>query len=66
MPTVTPEETEGLMAFVGKLAAYAPHFKGPISTEESVRALRSVWEKASVENGDGGTFVSHLGNKQWV
>ncbi|EAT82256.1 hypothetical protein SNOG_09921 [Parastagonospora nodorum SN15] len=63
---ITPQETEGLMAFVGKLAAYAPHFKGPISTEESVRAVSSVWEKASIENGDGGTFVSHLGNKQWV
>lgn len=54
------------MEFVGKLATYAPHFKGPISTEESVRAIRSVWDKASIENGDGGTFVSHLGNKQWV
>jgi len=63
---ITPEETQGLMGFVGKLAAYAPHFKGPISTEESVRAVRSVWEKASIENGDGGSFVSHLGNKQWV
>ncbi|KAF1922279.1 putative short chain dehydrogenase [Didymella exigua CBS 183.55] len=64
--SITPEETQGLMGFVGKLAAYAPHFKGPISTEESVRAVRSVWEKASIENGNGGAFVSHLGNKQWV
>ncbi|KAH8716743.1 putative short chain dehydrogenase [Phaeosphaeriaceae sp. PMI808] len=63
---ITPEELQGMMGFVGKLSAYAPHFKGPISTEESVRAVRSVWEKASVENGDGGSFVSHLGNKQWV
>ncbi|KAF2819387.1 short chain dehydrogenase [Ophiobolus disseminans] len=62
---ITPEETQGLMGFVGKLAAYAPHFKGPIATEESVRAVRSVWEKASIET-DGGAFVSHLGNKQWV
>jgi hypothetical protein len=54
------------MGFVSKLSQFAPDFKGPISPEESVKAVRSVWEKASVENGDGGAFVSHLGNKQWV
>ena len=54
------------MSFAGKLASYAPHFKGPITTEESVKAVRSVWEKASIEDGFGGAFVSHFGNKQWV
>jgi hypothetical protein len=54
------------MAFAGKLASYAPHFKGPITPEESVKAVRSVWEKASIENGHAGAFISHLGNKQWV
>lgn len=62
----TPEQVQGLMAFAGKLTAYAPHFKGPITPEESVKAVRSVWEKASIEGGYGGAFVSHLGNKQWV
>lgn len=52
--------------FAGKLASYAPHFKGPITPEESVKAVRSVWEKASIEEGYGGAFISHLGNKQWV
>ncbi|KAF6234059.1 hypothetical protein HO173_007889 [Letharia columbiana] len=55
-----------LMGFMGKLVTYAPHFKGPISPEESVRHVRSTWEKASIEGGFGGAFVSHLGNKQWV
>ena len=54
------------MGFMGKVATYAPDFKGPISPEESVRHVRSVWEKASIEGGFGGGFVSHLGNKQWV
>jgi len=63
---VSQEELQGLMAFAGKLASYAPHFKGPITPEESVKAVRSVWEKASIENGHGGAFISHLGNKQWV
>lgn len=62
----TPEQLQGLMGFVSKLAAYAPHFKGPITPEESVRHVRSTWEKASIEGGFGGAFVSHFGNKQWV
>ncbi|KAE8373965.1 hypothetical protein BDV26DRAFT_296445 [Aspergillus bertholletiae] len=62
----TPEELQGLMGFMGKLLEYAPHFKGPITPEESVRHVRSTWEKASIEGGFGGAFVSHLGNKQWV
>lgn len=66
IPTATPEEIQGLTGFMGKLVTYAPHFKGPITPEESVRHVRSTWEKASIEGGFGGAFVSHLGNKQWV
>ncbi|GFF45113.1 hypothetical protein IFM58399_07464 [Aspergillus lentulus] len=62
----TPEEIQGLMGLLGKLETYAPHFKGPITPEESVRHVRSTWEKASIEGGFGGAFVSHFGNKQWV
>jgi hypothetical protein len=54
------------MGFMGALQTYAPHFKGPITPEESVRHVREVWEKASIEGGSGGAFVSHFGNKQWV
>jgi hypothetical protein len=49
-----------------KFAAYAPHFKGPITPQESVEHVRRVIEMKSVEAGDGGTFVSHFGNKQWL
>jgi len=62
---VSPEEMQGMMGFVSKLQAHAPHFKGPISPEESVRSIRSVWEKATIEK-DAGAFISHLGNKEWV
>jgi len=51
---------------ISKFAAYAPHFKGPISAEESIKAVMEVVEKASVDGGDGGAFISHLGNKQWL
>ncbi|GIK00981.1 hypothetical protein Aspvir_005011 [Aspergillus viridinutans] len=62
----TPEEIQGLMGFMGKLQTYAPHFKGPITPEESVKHVREVWEKASIKDGSGGAFVSHFRNKQWV
>ena len=51
---------------MGKFAKYAPSFKGPISPQESVEKVLAVIEKASVANGDGGSFVSHFGNKQWI
>ncbi|XXH01302.1 hypothetical protein Hte_007658 [Hypoxylon texense] len=43
-----------------------PDFKGAITPEESVRSVMEVINKASVERGDGGSFVSHHGNKQWL
>ena len=62
----TPEEIQGLTGFMGRLATYAPHFKGPITPEESVQRVMSISEKASIEDGFGGAFVSHFGNKQWA
>ncbi|KAF2489315.1 NAD(P)-binding protein [Lophium mytilinum] len=63
---VTPEQTVGLGKTMQKFAEYAPHFKGPATPESSVKDVRSVWEKASIENGDGGAYLSHFGNKQWI
>ena len=51
---------------MGKIATYAPHFKGPVPVDEAARANRLIWEKVSIDNGYGGAFVSHLGNKQWL
>lgn len=66
MSIATPEEMQGLGGFLGKLVSFAPHFKGPIPPEESVQKMREVWEKASIETGFGGAFVSHYGNKEWL
>ncbi|KAK0507094.1 hypothetical protein JMJ35_010552 [Cladonia borealis] len=63
---LTPKQTEGLMKFMGRAQAYAPHFKGPVPVEEAVKTIRSLWERASIETGYAGAFVSHFGNKQWV
>ena len=50
----------------GKFAAYAPHFKAPLTPQESVEVMLKLLEKSSIENGNGGTFVSHMGTKQWI
>ncbi|RYP08519.1 hypothetical protein DL764_001850 [Monosporascus ibericus] len=62
----TQEELQKLGAMMQKFQQYAPDFKGPTTPELAVKDVISVWEKASVENGDGGTYVSHKGNKQWL
>jgi hypothetical protein len=51
---------------MAKFAAYAPDFKAPDTPPDSIRAVMSVVEKSSIENGDGGAFVSHFGNRQWI
>ena len=63
---MTPKQTEGLMKFVGRAQAYAPHFKGPVPVEGAVQTIRSLWERARIETGYAGAFVSQFGNRQWV
>lgn len=63
---IPQEDLPNLQDQMGKMAAYAPDWKGPITPEESVRRVLGVIEAASVERGDGGTFVSHFGNRQWL
>lgn len=64
MPPPDPNAPPNPM--IEKFLAYAPHFRGPITPEESVKRMMEVVESKSVENGDGGAFVSHFGNKQWL
>ena len=64
--TVTPHQLAGLQSLLGKFTQYAPHFKGPARPEDSIRDVINVWENASIEKGDGGAYLSHLGNKQWL
>lgn len=63
---VPPEHQAGLQKMAGAFAQYAPDFKGPATPESSVKDVLSVINKSSVANGDGGSFVSHFGNKQWL
>ncbi|KAI8948582.1 hypothetical protein F4801DRAFT_556248 [Xylaria longipes] len=62
----TPEQMASMQKLAMKFVAYAPNFKRPATPEEAIRDVISVWERASIEKGDAGDFVSHFGNKQWL
>lgn len=66
LDVATPEQGARATALMGKFAEYAPHFKGPITAEESIRLVLSVVYKSSLADGLGGGFVSQFGNKQWL
>ncbi|KAI1385382.1 NAD(P)-binding protein [Hypoxylon trugodes] len=63
---LSERELENLGKVGQQFANYAPHFKGAITPEESVRLMLDIINRATVENGYGGTFVSQFGNKQWL
>ena len=63
---VSEEEGPKLTKQGAKFVAYAPHFTGSITPEESVKAVLDVIEQASLAKGDGGAYLSHFGNKQWL
>ncbi|KAI9151376.1 Short chain dehydrogenase virK [Paramyrothecium foliicola] len=62
----TPEQLQKLQGMGAAFAKYAPHFTGAITPEASVQQVLSVIDRASVEGGYAGSFISHLGNKQWL
>ncbi|KAI1483701.1 NAD(P)-binding protein [Daldinia eschscholtzii] len=64
---LTGKELENAQNMFASFAEYAPNFKGPISPEESVTKVLNVINESSVERGDGGAFVSHLGRgAKWL
>lgn len=52
--------------FMERVAQYAPHFKGLTPVDEAVWVMRGTWERASIEGGFAGSFVSHNGDQQWI
>ncbi|KAL7931834.1 hypothetical protein V8C35DRAFT_282173 [Trichoderma chlorosporum] len=62
----TPEQMGRVRGMFQDFVAYNPDFKGPASPEAAVRDVISVWEKASIEGGSGGSYVSHHGNQKWL
>jgi len=62
----TPEHLQRMAGQFQKFQAYAPDFKGTDSPEAGVRKVVSVIERASIEGGFGGAFVSQNANRQWL
>ncbi|RAH72476.1 NAD(P)-binding protein [Aspergillus aculeatinus CBS 121060] len=62
----TPEQMRGLAGMLTAFREYAPHFRGPSTPEAAERDVLSVMHRASVQNGNGGTFVSHDGTQQFL
>lgn len=65
-PIATEEQMKGIKRMVEKFVEYAPHFTGPATPTEAMKDVIGVYHKASIEKGDAGEFVSHLGNKEWL
>jgi len=63
--TYTEAELEGFKQMIAMFQDYAPNFQGPISPQQSVDMVLKVIDDASVEK-NGGDYVSHYGNKQWL
>ncbi|KAJ9608848.1 hypothetical protein H2200_006619 [Cladophialophora chaetospira] len=55
----------GIEGLVEKFLKGAPDFPGPMTPLQSVEQVLKVVNLKSVENGDGGAFVSHHGDKNW-
>lgn len=64
--TATPEQVKAMGGMLEKFKAYSPNFQGPATPPDSIRDVMSVVRKCSVENGDGGAYLSHFGTKQWI
>lgn len=62
----TPDQLAKIEKMGARFADYAPDFKGPSNVEDSVKAVLSVMDDASLEKGGAGSFVSHFGNKRWM
>jgi NAD(P)-dependent dehydrogenase (short-subunit alcohol dehydrogenase family) len=63
---VDAEQGAKLQAIIAKFQAYAPNFKGAYEPVDSAKHMLSVLDKLSVENGDTGKYLSHLGTKRWL
>lgn len=63
----TPEQLEGIAEMVKRFQIHEPNFNSFLTPEESVKTVLSIFDKASLKDGYGGGFVSHLGKgEKWL
>ncbi|GKT43013.1 putative oxidoreductase [Colletotrichum spaethianum] len=62
---LSQQQLEGAMRTAAIFNEYAPGTK-PRAPEDSVGDVMKVIYESSLENGRGGAYISHLGNKRWL
>lgn len=61
-----PKKQAKLKETAAKFQKYSLDFKGPYEPVQSVKMMLGVLETLSIENGDQGKYLSHLGSKRWL
>ncbi len=54
------------MQLFAKFQEYSPTFQGPARAEDSVRSVLKLVNKATVDGGYAGVFISHTEGKPYV
>ncbi|ETS80697.1 hypothetical protein PFICI_08226 [Pestalotiopsis fici W106-1] len=60
---LSPQQQATIDTMVTKFKAAIPDFSGASTPEVAMRNLINIWENASIENGDGGAFLSSRGTR---
>lgn len=62
----TEEEGQLAMAMFGKFKQYSPTFQGPMNPEDSAKSVLALVNKATVNGGYAGVFLSHTESKPYL
>lgn len=54
------------MAMFGKFKQYSPTFLGPSRPEDSAKSVLALVDKATVDGGYAGVFLSHTESKPYL
>jgi hypothetical protein len=62
----TEEEEQRAMAMFQKFKDYSPTFQRPMKPEDSVKSVLALMNKATVNGGYAGIFISHTEGKLYL
>jgi hypothetical protein len=62
----TELEGQRAMAMFQKFKDYSPTFQGPMKVEDSVKSVLALVNKATVDSGYAGIFISHTEGKPYL
>lgn len=62
----TEEDGKLAMALFEKFKEYSPTFQGPTKPEDSVKSVLGLVNKATIDGGYAGVFISHTEGKPYL